>query len=1623
MYFLLGRTLKILRKILLVLFSVLLVVVVLINLVPVQNFVAQQTVKYLTRKLDTRIELDRVALKLPNRAQLKGFFVADQQGDTLLYARAAEFRIGWSLFKNRWIVNHLKLEGGTVYLNRTENGPAWNLQFIIDAFSPQQPRERKAEPVDFRVNRVVLENMRFQMLDAWNGSDMEASVEELNIRVKELNVQQRLLRVGSIKADELFYRLRSYTGGRPASSRVRPGEVVDTTAFNPENWRFFVDALDIEKSRFQLDNMQPRLPAGQFDPGHMDISGISIRVRDGRIHGDTIRAELRHLAAKDHSGVEIVKMNADVTVSPNISECANLYLQTGNSVLGDYYAMQYERFPDFLDYIDKVTMKGSLRGAEIGIQDIAYFAPALSRFKLLSVEASGEALGTVSRLNAKGMDLFDGYTRLTGNLSLVGLPDIRQTFIDFNHGSIATNGLAALMYVPQLREQQAVDVQAIKWLDFKGDFTGYLSDFVAYGALSTNLGELQADINMKLSENAAPAYSGLLSASAFDLGKLFYQPNLGTATFSGEVAGAGFSFAELNTSAELDIRALNWNDYEYRNIGVNGRFEAKAFEGELQARDPNLDMDFEGRIDLSEALPHYDFQANVRYFNASALQFTDKAIRGSAHLKLDVRGNTIDDFLGSAYVFDIDIVQDSTRLNLDSMQLLSAVEPDGKKLLSFTTNNIRGTVRGHFALLELPQAFQYFLSYYLPGYIRPPAAGFDDSQHFDFEVLAEEPDNLLPLFVPGLTLGPASQLVGSLDLRKQELLFKAAVPFLKWQNFSVQQIRVEGTGDNRGLDLTVNTDALLNGKRAMMHALQFESSLSGGAADFTLSTSSDKTLGDALISGEALARNDSFFVQLLPSEFFLNNEKWEVPGNNRFEFAPDHFLVDNLIIRSGLQSIEVNAAEGDPVANNLSVQLRQVSIAPLNGFLESEKNSFDGYLTGSITGRNLMQEPAFHFELNSGTILINADTFGKLQLEGSYDLREKVLHFEQSELAYNADSKLIVMGDFGLSNKRSKDIEAAVVFRDARVRWLKPFLDGYIGDLSGVVDGQVHIRGSFSKPETRGMLVLKALQFRPEITGVPYQIQHAVVRVEDGAFEMDELRIYDEAGNRGLLSGVVEHQGFRNFHLRLRFESDKIKALKLNAYQNENFYGDIDAKVQMRVTGPWSNLDMTVFASPHKNGRLIIPIQSGGDLGQYNYIGFKDYGDSSRAYLPQRSNRFNFRLDAIVTPDLETTILLDAAAGDQIWAKGSGNIVMEIPSGGEMKMNGNYIIDEGTYDFTFQQLDVLNYRRRFSINPGSVIKWNGDVVDADLDVKGYATIRARLYDLIQSDLDRLSLSPDELGDARVKQDVRVLLNMTGSLYEPDIQFQLELVEGRSIGTYAYQKLQRINSNERELLNQVAALLLLEQFIPPEGINNSAISAGTINNMSELLSTAASSQITNFANKILGMDDLYVGVRYKNYSLSNANVTQQAINYYNRNEAGIQVRKNFLDNRLVVEVGGVYDWGRTSGNNQVTSNLAGDFRVQYLLTEDGRIRLHIFRNSNYDPISLRDIARQGVGIGYRKSFNVLSDFFGGNQPEVPTRVIPAANTVPTADTGSSPALNGRKVDSTEQARRPEPISGS
>ncbi|MNS47251.1 hypothetical protein D3C72_797740 [compost metagenome] len=638
-----------------------------------------------------------------------------------------------------------------------------------------------------------------------------------------------------------------------------------------------------------------------------------------------------------------------------------------------------------------------------------------------------------------------------------------------------------------------------------------------------------------------------------------------------------------------------------------------------------------------------------------------------------------------------------------------------------------------------------------------------------------------------------------------------------------------------------------------------------------------------------------------------------------------------------------------------------------------------GTINGGIQIRSLWSNQKIDFNLYSNDTRFNDDTLQKISLQGNYDVADGVVELLSNTGVSAAGGSATLSGRFSLDTNSVQSIDGALNFNNAQLSWLSPFLRGFVNNLNGKVNGAVKISGNAAHPLTLGQLSLKEVVVRPEINGETYTVDDAVISVNENTIEMGTMFIKDQDKNMGRITGNITHNKLKSFLLNIEMNSDKLRVLNLNRMEGERFYGTVFAKTRARIFGPAQNLNVVISAIPLEQSNLIIPIDFSSDLGEYNFIRFKkpEADIAQQKKKLKLSNKYNVRIDATINNNLVSTIILDPKTGDQLISKGTGNIVLEIPSDGDIRLNGIYKIDEGTYNFAFRKMQILNYNRLFSITQGSTIVWNGDLYDAHLDVTGVTTVKARLYDLISNEINRINLSNQEIRDAQLAQMVNVRLNASGTLQNPEVNFKIELSENRSIGTYAYQKLERINNDEKQLLNQVASLLLLDQFAPPEGFmnNTAAVSSGTINNMTDIFSSVASSQLTNMANKLFKVQDLHVGVGYKNYNLSNS-TDPTSLSYLNRNEAKLNVRKNFLNNRLFVDVGGVYDWGRpaTAGSKAYSSNLAGDFRVQYLITPDGHIRFNIFRTSNYDALFQQNIARQGVGISYRKAFSNLKDLF-------------------------------------------------
>ena len=109
----------------------------------VQEKIRHFAVKELSGLLGTDVEIARVQLAPFNKAELFGVFIADQQGDTLLYASKIAAGIKLSALLDRQIqFSNIQLFGMDARIRKETPQSAANYQFIVDSLKSDKKKER-----------------------------------------------------------------------------------------------------------------------------------------------------------------------------------------------------------------------------------------------------------------------------------------------------------------------------------------------------------------------------------------------------------------------------------------------------------------------------------------------------------------------------------------------------------------------------------------------------------------------------------------------------------------------------------------------------------------------------------------------------------------------------------------------------------------------------------------------------------------------------------------------------------------------------------------------------------------------------------------------------------------------------------------------------------------------------------------------------------------------------------------------------------------------------------------------------------------------------------------------------------------------------------------------------------------------------------------------------------------------------------------------------------------------------------------------------------------------------------------------------------------------------------------
>ena len=295
-----------------------------------------------------------------------------------------------------------------------------------------------------------------------------------------------------------------------------------------------------------------------------------------------------------------------------------------------------------------------------------------------------------------------------------------------------------------------------------------------------------------------------------------------------------------------------------------------------------------------------------------------------------------------------------------------------------------------------------------------------------------------------------------------------------------------------------------------------------------------------------------------------------------------------------------------------------------------------------------------------------------------------------------------------------------------------------------------------------------------------------------------------------------------------------------------------------------------------------------------------------------------------------------------------------------MSLTGAYNLNEGSYLVSLESV----IKRKFDINPGSTIIWNGDPLDAEISINAIYSVRASPIDLVADQMS--GLSETDKNTYKQRYPFLVLLKLRGEILHPEISFEIQLPpEDKGIlGGAVNAKLNMLNEDPSALNKQVFALLVLGRFVQENPLQTE--SGGTSTLVRSTVGKFLSAQLNKLSSKVVPGVELNFDIQsYDDYQTGQAK---------GRTQVEIGVKKQLFNERLSVQVGGTIDVEGEKAKQNSASDITSDVTVEYKLTKDGRYRLKGFRHNQYEGAIEGQLVETGAGFLYVRDFNKWKEFF-------------------------------------------------
>ncbi|HXA01582.1 MAG TPA: translocation/assembly module TamB domain-containing protein [Cytophagaceae bacterium] len=1339
----------------------------------------------------------------------------------------------------------------------------------------------------------------------------------------------------------------------------------DTTKQKPSPFK--IDKISIENMAFSYnDNREPLDRAG-FDHNHFGFDSVYADVTDLLAVTDTFRINVKNLRTKEsHIQLRVHKINTLYTITPKRMSFENLYASVGRTIVEDHLEFNYDSILSMTEFNTQVRVISHIKNSTANFQDIAWFAPALKPYFEMA-KVSGDFDGTVTRFDVNNLNLkFGKGSNIKGKASFDGLPNLDETFIEFRFNN--TNIYAADLK-QYLDDNSYSVVNKFGKMTGNGEYIGFFNDFVAKGNFNTDLGKIISDINLKVN-NKKSIYKGHLITQSFNLGKLVNHPDkIQLLDMDGNIQGEGFDLndAELKLKAKID--RIGINNYNYRNIVTNAELSKSLFNGEIFVKDTNLHFTAQGKVDLRENVNEFKIKANFERVNLKPLHLSSVETLLRTNVDLNFKGIKPDDIVGDLRFTNTYLLyKDNKEIFIDFLHAESK-KIGGQRNFNINSDLLSLNMIGNFEFTQLAQDAERLYNEYamalkndeksLDAYYIQKRKGnkTHNKYNIDFDLSLKNINSLVSIYVPDLYLSRNGTIQGHFSEGYTSILTaRGKIDTVIYKGDEVFDSQIELSASKLSDSSSILGIAYITSGSQKIKSLpetsnfSFEALWADNKINFTTGMAQKSSKNNGNIKGTLSFLPEKEELVLHNSKFNLLNKTWNISEDNKIIFAHNEITFNNFTVSNASQVISINGTISDNADREAILKVRDFQIESINPLLSETK--LNGTLNGDIVFKDLYKDLNMGGKIKLDKFLINNFLIGDVEGTSDYDVKQKRLNVNVE--VHRLEKVIINLTGYMKASETGKneDLNFLATLNQADIEILSPMFTGMLSDLSGKATGELKITGTIENPFITGKGFVQDGRLKVDYLGTTYHFEDNIY-LEQNLIGFKKLNLRDEQGNKAVIDGGLYHDSFKNFVVNIKGYMDHFQVLNTTEKDNDLFYGEAIITGDMEMLGSFDDLQINANATSNKGTKVYIPLNTSSSLEQQNYITFKkveeDKNKKTKDNIDLSGIKLNFNFD--ITPDAYAEIIFDKRTGDIIRGNGYGNLKFNIDTRGDFSMFGNYTITKGWYNFTL--LGLIN--KEFNIQPNSKISWiSGDPYEGVLDMSA----------VYKENVSLKPLTPDTLEQKKLtgKYPVNVLLDLQGNLSNPQITLGIDILKyPANASAIVTEFMSKIKSNDQEMNKQVFSLLVLRKFSGDNTFSGVSGSGSGTTNVSELLSN----QLSNWLSQV--DENLQIDIDLNSLDKTALNTFQLRLSY------------TMLDGRLRIsrDQGGFQNYQSTNQASNIT-NIAGEWTIEYLLSQDGKFRLKLYNKNNTNPLLASIVntnsSSAGFSILHTESFSSLKELF-------------------------------------------------